>query len=81
MLLLTEVEFMDIRCDIDLEYKQHVRFKYGRKILCLHILKAIYGMIKYALLWYELYESVLKYMGFQLNPYDICVANKDVNGK
>ena len=72
---------MNIMFDINTKYKQHVRFKYGSKTLYLCILKAIYGMIKYALLWYELYESVLKCMGFQLNPYDICVANKDVNGK
>ena len=38
-------------------------------------------MIDSALLWYELYVSVLKYMGFQLNTYDMCVANKDINGK
>ena len=25
--------------------------------------------------------SVLKNMGFQPNPYDLCVANKDLNGK
>ena len=36
-------------------------------------------MIKYALLWYELYVSVLKDIGFQLNPYDMCVANMDIN--
>ena len=38
-------------------------------------------MVDSALLWYELYVSVLKYMGFQLNTYDMCVANKDINGK
>ena len=38
-------------------------------------------MVDSDLLWYELYVSVLKYMGFQLNTYDMCVANKDINGK
>ena len=47
----------------------------------IRILKAIYGMIKYALLWYKLYMSVLKYMGFQINPYGMCVANEDIDRK
>ena len=72
---------MDIMCDINPDYRQHIRFKYGMKTLYLLIIKEIYGMIESALLWYELYVSVLKYMGFQLNPYDMCVSNKDINGK
>ena len=47
----------------------------------LRIRKAIYGMIESALLWYDLFVSVLKEMGFVLNPYDMCVANKTINGK
>ena len=42
---------------------------------------AIYGMVESNLLWYELYVSVLKDVGFQLNPYHTCVANKDIKGK
>ena len=38
-------------------------------------------MIESALLWYDLFVSVLKDMGFVLNPYDMCVANKMINGK
>ena len=38
-------------------------------------------MIESALLWYELYVSVLKELGFKLNPYYIFVANKTINGK
>ena len=45
------------------------------------ILRAIYGCIESALLWYELYAKTLKGMGFKLNPYDRCVANKMINGK
>ena len=80
-LLLTEVKFVDIMCDINPEYNQQVRFKYVRKKLYLQILKEIYGMIEYALLWYELYMSVIKETGLQINPYDMCVTNKDINGK
>ena len=37
--------------------------------------------MKSALLWYELFTTTLKDMGFELNPYDECVANKMINGK
>ena len=38
-------------------------------------------MIKSAILWYNLYVGSLKDMGFQINPYDLCVSNRDINGK
>ena len=38
-------------------------------------------MIESALLWYELYVSVLEDMGFQINTYVMYVSNKDINGK
>ena len=37
--------------------------------------------MKSALLWYELFTNTLKGKGFVLNPYDLCVANKFINGK
>ena len=46
----------------------------------LKILKAIYGMIESALLWYSLYTEVLQKEGFEINPYDRCVANKSIDG-
>ena len=80
-ILLLEGKFVDIICDINPKYKQHVSFKYGRNTLYLCILKAIYGMIEYALLCRNIYVSVLKNMGFQLNPYVMCMTNKDINSK
>ena len=55
--------------------------KKGKKILYVELLKALYGCIKSALLWYKLFTSTLEQMGFVLNPYDPCVANKMINGK
>ncbi len=37
-------------------------------------------MMKSALLFYRKLVSELKGMGFEINPYDPCVANKMVNG-
>mmetsp|Transcript_17995 Transcript_17995/g.23319 ORF Transcript_17995/g.23319 Transcript_17995/m.23319 type:complete len:119 (+) Transcript_17995:695-1051(+) len=45
------------------------------------LLRALYGCIESALLWYKLYVETLRGMGFQVNPYDRCVANKIIKGK
>ncbi len=37
-------------------------------------------MMKSALLFYRKLVSKLQEMGFEINPYDPCVANKMVNG-
>lgn len=53
----------------------------GKPILYVQLQKALYGMLKSALLFYRKLVTDLTDMGFQLNPYDPCVANKMVNGK
>jgi hypothetical protein len=46
--------------------------------LYLQLLKALYGCVRSALLWYKLFSGTLKKMGFELNPYDPCIANKTI---
>ena len=43
-------------------------------------LNAIYDIMKVALLFYIKFVENLKSIGFQLNPYNTCVANKIVDG-
>ena len=43
--------------------------------------KALYGCLKSALLFYRKLVTEIVGQGFELNPYDPCVANKIVNGK
>ena len=43
--------------------------------------KALYGLLRSALLFYLKLVGDLKRFGFVLNPYDPCVANKDINGE
>ena len=45
MLLLLGGKFVDVMCYINPDYKQHVRFKDGRKTLHLRIIKAMNRMI------------------------------------
>jgi hypothetical protein len=50
-------------------------------VIYLEILKALYGMIKSPLLFYRKLRKDLESIGFTVNPYDICVANKTVKDK
>ncbi len=61
-------------------YRQYVILEKGRSVLYLRLQKALYGMMKRALLFYRKLVSELQEMGFEMNPYDPCVANKMVNG-
>jgi hypothetical protein len=49
------------------------------KVLYLQVKKAIYGMLESALLFYKKLSSDLIGYGFNMNPYDPCVANKEIN--
>ena len=44
------------------------------------LLKALYGCMQSALLWYKTFKGKLEGMGFKLNPYDPCVANMNIDG-
>jgi hypothetical protein len=74
-------QFVDIMCEVNPEYLPYVIEEKGEKILYLRVLQAIYGCIESALLWYNLFANTLQKMGFEINPYDRCVANKIINGK
>ena len=73
--------FVDILCEGMPELLGDVVYEHGKKVLYVRALKAIYGCVKSALLWYNLYESTLVKQGFVVNPYGRCVANKMINGK
>ncbi len=53
----------------------------GTAILYVKMQKALYGLLRSALLFYNKLVADLESNGFVLNPYDSCVANKIVNGK
>ncbi len=74
-------QFVDIMCNVNPEYKRTIMYENGKKVLYLKVLRAIYGCIYSSLLWYNLYSETLVKMGFKINPYDRCIANKTINGK
>jgi hypothetical protein len=52
----------------------------GKPVLYVQLEKALYGMMKSALLFYRKLVADLRSIGFDLNPYDPCVANKIIDG-
>ena len=63
-------QFADIMSEVNLEHKNNIVFEKGKKVLYVRVVRAIYGCIESAMLWYNLYVETLKGMGFELNPYD-----------
>jgi hypothetical protein len=61
-------------------YRKYLVDKKGKKVLYLRLQKALYGIMKSALLFYQKLVLELKSMGFVVNPYDPCIANKIVDG-
>jgi len=53
----------------------------GNKILYTSMNMALYGMIQSSLLYYNKFVKDITKLGFKLNPYDPCVANRIVKGK
>lgn len=62
-------------------YRKHITTNHkGQPILYVRLHKALYGILKSALLFYKKLSGDLKQNGFIINPYDRCVANKRVDG-
>ena len=61
-------------------YGPYVVFENGKKVLYVQVLKALYGMLSAALLWYNQFRRDLEKKRFVFNPYDPCVANRERHG-
>ena len=70
---------VDALCATGDYYVDFVTMEKGRKVVYLRLKKALYGCIKSAMLWYNLFTENLEEMGFKINPYDTCVANTTIN--
>jgi hypothetical protein len=52
----------------------------SQPLLYVKLQKALYGCLGSAVLFYEKLVGDLRSQGFELNPYDPCVANKTIAG-
>jgi hypothetical protein len=63
-------------------YKSYVsRDKKGMKQLLVQCHNALYGKMVARILYYRKFVKILTDIGFTINPYDPCVANKIIEGK
>jgi hypothetical protein len=83
VLVKFEGKMVDLMCMIDESYKEGVHIdKKGKKVLYVQLRKAMYGFMKAAkLFWKNLSAFLVQKMGFKVNPYKLCIANKMINGK
>jgi hypothetical protein len=62
-------------------YDSYVIHEGKQKIVYVRMLMALYGMLIASILYYKKFRHDIESVGFEVNPYDICVANREVNGK
>ena len=80
MLLKGKLAELMVRVDPKLYRKYITTNKKGEAMLYVRLSKALYGLLQSALLFYQKLRGELEDYGFEVNPYDPCVANKVVNG-
>ena len=67
---------------VDESYSQFLTYERGIPVIYAELSKALYGTLQAAkLFWENLTSFLCSDLGFTLNPYDSCVANKTINGK
>ena len=73
----------ELLCKVDeTKYRQFMCYEKGKPVLYVQLMRALYGTLQAALLfWINLSTFLTEDLGFELNPYDPCVANKMINGK
>ena len=78
-----EGEMVDKLLEIDEHlYASYVTEEKGKKVMYVELLKALYGTLQAArLFWEKLQAKLVNDWGFTPNRYDSCVVNKKVNGK
>ncbi|MDA3875508.1 MAG: reverse transcriptase domain-containing protein [Halothiobacillus sp.] len=69
-----------VRVDPEL-YSPYVTMERGQKVIYVILEKALYGTLQAAyLFWANLSKYLTEELGFTINPYDSCVANKTIDG-
>ena len=80
MLLRGKLTELMVKIDPGLYRKYVTMSARGQPMLFVKLNKALYGLLRSVLLFYNKLVGELEGMGFMLNPYDPCVANRDIEG-
>ena len=81
VIMVLEGPLAEMMCMVDPKlYHQYITTNSkGKQLLYVKCYKAVYGLLRSALLFYKKLVVDLKAYGFEINPYDPCVATMDVN--
>ena len=71
----------DVADEIIKQDKSFAKYRKPDGGLLVRLEKALYGCIESANLWYQNLAGTLELHGFQANPRDLCVFNKNIRGK
>ena len=72
----------ELLMEIDYDmYHPHMVMEKGKPVIYVELLKALYGTLRAARLFWETLSGKLQEWGFTLNAYDSCIANKHVDGQ
>ena len=61
-------------------YDKYITYEKGTPDIYMRFKKSLYGTLQAALLFYKDLTGKLKYWGFELNPYELFFANKNIGG-
>ena len=72
----------DLLLEIDYDmYHPHMVKEKGKPVIYVELLKALYGTLRAACLFWETLSRKLQEWGLTMNPYDQCIANKEIDGQ
>ena len=80
MLLKWKLAELLVQIDPSLYMKYVITKSKGEPMLYVKLAKALYGLLKSTLFFYQKLQDELEDMRSEVNPYDPCAANKMVNG-
>jgi hypothetical protein len=66
---------VDILCNMNPDHLPNIAVEKGTKVLNMRLVKALYGCVKSAMLWYDLFTGTHK------DPNDPCITNAVIKGK
>ena len=80
--LKLEGEIEELLVKVNPTYAEFMSKEKGKTVIYAELSKAPYGTLQAALLfWKNLSTFLINDQGFEVNPYDWCMVNKDINGK
>ena len=82
ILMVLRAKLVEMMCRVNPElYRPFLTYsKKGVPMLYVRLSKALYGMLRAAPLFYKKLRRQLEDLGFEVSPYDPCVANKVIKG-